>query len=61
MLWKKTGEAHNSKCVKSNLQSVMIWGRHGCFIAHIGVYQGILEHFVLPSDRELPFSFLKRT
>ncbi|KAJ7338860.1 hypothetical protein JRQ81_012762 [Phrynocephalus forsythii] len=48
-LWRKDGEAHSARCLKSSvkfLQSVLIW-------VNAVVYQEILEHFMIPSTDEL--------
>ncbi len=65
-VWMKGGEAHSPSCLKSSVKfphSVMIWGAMSS--AGVGplcilktnitapVYQGILEHFMLPSADQL--------
>uniref|UniRef100_A0A8C6XQK8 Tc1-like transposase DDE domain-containing protein n=1 Tax=Naja naja TaxID=35670 RepID=A0A8C6XQK8_NAJNA len=65
-VWRKNGEAHTARCLKSSVkfpQSVLIWGAMSsagvgplCFIksrVNAAVYQEILEHFILPSTDEL--------
>ncbi len=65
-VWRKGGEAHSPSCMKSSVkfpQSVMIWGAMSsagvgplCFLktnVTAAVYQGILEHFMLPSADQL--------
>ena len=65
-VWRKNGEAHNPRCLKSSVkfpQSVLIWGAMSsagvgplCFIksrVNAAVYQDILEHFMLPSADKL--------
>uniref|UniRef100_A0A670KI36 Transposase Tc1-like domain-containing protein n=1 Tax=Podarcis muralis TaxID=64176 RepID=A0A670KI36_PODMU len=65
-VWRKNGEAHNVRCLKSSVkfaQSVLIWGAMSsagvgplCFIqsrVNAAVYQEILEHFMLPPADEL--------
>ncbi len=65
-VWRKGGEAHSPSCLKSSVkfpQSVMIWGAMSsagvgplCFLktnVTAPVYQGILEHFMLPSADQL--------
>ncbi len=62
-VWRKSGETHNPRCLKSSVkfpQSVMIWA---AMSHHTGVglkstvnaaiYQEILEHFMLPSADKL--------
>ncbi len=65
-VWRKSGEAQNSCCLKSSVkfpQSVMIWAAMSsagagplCFLkstVNAAIYQGILEHFMLPSADKL--------
>ncbi len=65
-VWRKSGEAHNPRCLKSIVKfpkSVMIWGAISsadvgplCFLKTnviAAVYQYILEHFMLPSADQL--------
>lgn len=65
-VWRKNGEAHTARCLKSSVkfpQSVLIWGAMSsagvgplCFIksrVNAAVYQEILEHFMLSSADEL--------
>uniref|UniRef100_A0A8C5LKA3 Transposase n=1 Tax=Leptobrachium leishanense TaxID=445787 RepID=A0A8C5LKA3_9ANUR len=65
-VWRKSGEAHTARCLKSSVkfsQSVLIWGARTsagvgplCFIksrVNATDYQEILEHFMLPSTDEL--------
>ncbi len=65
-VWRKGGEARSPSCLKSRVrfpQSVMIWGAMSsagvgslCFLKtniSAPVYQGILEHFMLPSVDQL--------
>ncbi len=65
-VWRKGGEAHSPRCLKSSVkfpQSVMIWGAMSpagvdplCFLktnSTVPVYQDILEHFMLPSADQL--------
>ncbi len=65
-VWRKSGEAHNSCCLKSSVkfpQSVMIWDAMSsagvgplCFLkstVNAAIYQEILEHFMLPSADKL--------
>ncbi len=65
-VWRKGGEAHGPSCLKSSVkfpQSVMIWGAISsadvgplCFLKTnitAPIYQGILEHFMLPSADQL--------
>ncbi|KAJ7317068.1 hypothetical protein JRQ81_003230, partial [Phrynocephalus forsythii] len=65
-VWRKNGEAHNARCLKSSVkfpQSGLIWGAMSsacvsplCFIksrVNTAIYQEILEHFMLPSADEL--------
>ncbi len=65
-VWRKGGEAHSPSCMKSSVkfpQSVMIWGAMSsagigplCFLktnVTVPAYQGILEHFMLPSADQL--------
>ena len=65
-VWRKNGEAHTARCLKSSVkfpQSVLIWGAMSsagvgplCFIKSrvtAAIYEGILEHFMLPSADEL--------
>lgn len=72
-VWRKSGEAHNPRCLKSSVkfpQSVLIWGAMSsagvgppCFIksrVNAAVYQDILEHFMLPSADELTASMPHR-
>uniref|UniRef100_A0A8C6XEX7 Tc1-like transposase DDE domain-containing protein n=1 Tax=Naja naja TaxID=35670 RepID=A0A8C6XEX7_NAJNA len=64
-VWRKNGEEHTARCLKSSVkfpQSVLFWGAMAsasagplCFIksrVNAAVYQ-ILEHFMLPSADEL--------
>ncbi len=65
-VWRKSGEAQNSCCLKSSVkfpQSVMIWAAMSsagvgplCFLkstVNAAIYQEILEHFMLPSADKL--------
>ncbi len=65
-VWRKGGEAHSPRCLKSSVkfpQSVMIWGAMSsagvgplCFLktnVTAPVYQEILAHFMLPSADQL--------
>uniref|UniRef100_A0A8C6YAN8 Transposase n=1 Tax=Naja naja TaxID=35670 RepID=A0A8C6YAN8_NAJNA len=65
-VWRKNGEAHTARCLKSSVkfpQSVLIWGAMSSagvgplyFIkcrVNAATYQEILEHFMLPSTDEL--------
>ncbi len=65
-VWRKSGEAHSPSCLKSCVtfpQSVMIWGAMSstgvdplCFLktnVTAPIYQGILEHFMIPSGDQL--------
>uniref|UniRef100_A0A9J8BUH5 Transposase Tc1-like domain-containing protein n=1 Tax=Cyprinus carpio carpio TaxID=630221 RepID=A0A9J8BUH5_CYPCA len=65
-VWRKGGEAHSPRSLKSSVkfpQSVMIWGAMSsagvgplCFLktkVTAPVYQEILEHFMLPSADQL--------
>ncbi len=65
-VWRKSGEAQNPCCLKSNVkfpQSVMIWAAMSsagvgplCFLkstVNAAIYQEILEHFMLPSADKL--------
>ncbi len=65
-IWRKGGEAHKQKCLKSSVkfsQSVMIWGEMSsagvgplCFLktnVTAPIYQYILENFMLPSAEQL--------
>ncbi len=65
-VWRKGGEAHSPRCMKSSVkfpQSVMIWAAMSsagvgplCFLktnVTAPVYQEILEHFMLPSADQL--------
>ncbi len=65
-VWRKSGEAQNPCCLKSNVkfpQSVMIWAAMSsagvgplCFLkstVNAAFYQEILEHFMLPSADKL--------
>ncbi len=75
-VWRKGGEAHSPRCLKSIVkfpQSVMIWGAMSsagvgpfCFLKTnitAPVYQEILEHFMLPSaeKKERKIIFFKTT
>ena len=61
-VWRKRGEAHNPRCLRSSVkfpQSVMVWGAMSsagvgplCFLrskVNAAVYQEVLEHFMLPA------------
>ncbi len=65
-VWRKSGEAQNTCCLKSSVkfpQSVMIWAAMSsagvgplCFLkstVNAAIYQEILEHFMLPSADKL--------
>uniref|UniRef100_A0A672QHX3 Transposase Tc1-like domain-containing protein n=1 Tax=Sinocyclocheilus grahami TaxID=75366 RepID=A0A672QHX3_SINGR len=65
-VWRKGGEAHSPSCLKYSVkfpQSVLIWGAMSSagvcplwFLktnVTVPVYQGILEHFMLPSADQL--------
>ncbi len=65
-VWRKGGEAHSQSCLKSSVefpQSVKIWGAISsadvsplcCLKTNVTapIYQGILEHFMLPSADQL--------
>ncbi len=65
-VWRKGGEAHSPRCLKSSVkfpQFVMIWGAISsagvgplCFLktnVTAPIYQYILEHFMLPSADQL--------
>ncbi len=65
-VWRKGGEAHSPRCLKSSVkfpQSVMIWGAMSsdgvgplCFLktnVTALVYQVILEHFIIPPSDQL--------
>ncbi len=65
-VWRKGGEAHSPRCLKSSVkfpQSVVIWGAMSsagvgslCFLktnVTAPVYQEMLEHFMLPSADQL--------
>ena len=65
-VWRKRGEAHNPRCLKSSVkfpQSVMVWGAMSsasvgplCFLrsrVNAAVYQEVLEHFMLPAADQL--------
>ncbi len=65
-VWRKSGEAQNPCCLKSSVkfpQSVMIWAAMSsagvgplCFLkstVNVAIYQGHLEHFMLPSADKL--------
>ncbi len=65
-VWRKRGEAHNQRCLRSSVkfpQSVMVWGAMSsagvgplCFLrskVNTGVYQEVLEHFMLPAADQL--------
>ncbi len=65
-VWRKSGEAQNSCCLKSRVkfpQSVMIWAAMSsagvgplCFLkstVNAAIYQDILEHFILPCADKL--------
>ncbi len=65
-VWKKTGEAQNPSCLKSNVKfpkSEMIWGAvtsagvDPLFFfksnVNVAIYEEILEHFMLPSADKL--------
>uniref|UniRef100_A0A9J8BAP5 Transposase n=1 Tax=Cyprinus carpio carpio TaxID=630221 RepID=A0A9J8BAP5_CYPCA len=65
-VWRKRGEAHNPRCLRSSVkfpQSVMVWGAMSsagvgplCFLrskVNIAVYQEVLEHFMLPAADQL--------
>ncbi len=66
IVWRKSGEAQNTCCLKSSVkfpQSVMIWAAMSsagvgplCFLkstVNAAIYQEILEHFMLPSADKL--------
>ncbi len=65
-VWRKSGEAQNSSCLKSSVkfpQSVVIWAaissagagplRFLKSAVNAAIYQDILEHFMLPSANKL--------
>ncbi|KAL0149236.1 hypothetical protein M9458_055470 [Cirrhinus mrigala] len=65
-VWRKRGEAQNPRCLRSSVkfpQSVMVWGAMSsagvgplCFLrskVNAAVYQGVLEHFMLPAADQL--------
>uniref|UniRef100_A0A9J8ACZ8 Tc1-like transposase DDE domain-containing protein n=1 Tax=Cyprinus carpio carpio TaxID=630221 RepID=A0A9J8ACZ8_CYPCA len=65
-VWRKRGEAHNPRCLRSSVkfpQSVMVWGAMSsagvgplCFLrskVNAAVYQEVLEHFMLPAANQL--------
>lgn len=65
-VWRKRGEAHNPRCLRSSVkfpQSVMVWGAMSsagvgplCFLrskVNAAVYQEVLEHFMLPAADQL--------
>ncbi len=65
-VWRKRGEAQNSRCLRSSVkfpQSVMVWGAMSsvgvgplCFLrstVNTAVYQEVLEHFMLPAADQL--------
>ncbi len=65
-VWRKRGEAHNPRCLRSSVkfpQSVMVWVAMSsagvgplCFLrskVNIAVYQEVLEHFMLPAADQL--------
>ncbi len=65
-VWRKRGEAHNPRCLRSSVkfpQSVIVWGAMSsagvgplCFLrskVNTAVYQEVLEHFMLPAADQL--------
>ncbi len=65
-VWRKRGEAHNPRCLRSSVkfpQSVMVWGAMSsagvgplCFLrskVNTAIYQEVLEHFMLPAADQL--------
>ncbi|KAL0149240.1 hypothetical protein M9458_055474 [Cirrhinus mrigala] len=65
-VWRKRGEAHNPRCLRSSVkfpQSVIVWGAMSsagvgplCFLrskVNAAVYQDVLEHFMLPAADQL--------
>ncbi|XP_067219595.1 uncharacterized protein [Chanodichthys erythropterus] len=65
-VWRKRGEAHNPRCLRSSVkfpQSVMVWGAMSsagvgplCFLRskiNAAIYQEVLEHFMLPAADQL--------
>ncbi len=70
-VWRKRGEAHNPRCLRSSVkfpQSVMVWGAMSsagvgplCFLrskVNTAIYQEILEHFLLPAADQLYGDFI---
>uniref|UniRef100_A0A9J8CN48 Tc1-like transposase DDE domain-containing protein n=1 Tax=Cyprinus carpio carpio TaxID=630221 RepID=A0A9J8CN48_CYPCA len=65
-IWRKRGEAHNPRCLRSSVkfpQSVMVWGAMSsagvgplCFLrskVNTAIYKEVLEHFMLPAADQL--------